>query len=116
MPVQKLKIHFIGIGGIGVSALAKYYIEKGHKVSGSDLVRSEITDALKKTDAKISIGENKVPENTNLVIYSPAVKIKNLKLKIPTLSYPQALGELTKQHYTIAVSGTHGKSTTTSML
>ena len=116
MQTPKLKIHFIGIGGIGVSALAKYYIKKGHKVSGSDLVRSEITDALKKNGAKIIIGKNKIPKNADLIIYSPAVKIKNRKSKIPILSYPQALGELTKRYFTIAVSGTHGKSTTTAMM
>lgn len=111
-----MRIHFIGIGGIGVSALAQYYLAKGHKVSGSDLASSEITDLLKSKGVKISIGKNKVPENTDFVIYSPAVKIKNLKLKIPALSYPEALGGLTKKYFTIAVSGTHGKSTTTSML
>jgi UDP-N-acetylmuramate--alanine ligase len=120
-----MKIHFIGIGGIGVSALAKYYLAKGHKVSGSDLVSSEITDTLKKQGAKITIGKHKatnVPKNAGMVIYSPAVRLNNLefqrakKLKIKCLSYPQALGELTKQYFTIAVSGTHGKSTTTSIL
>ncbi len=118
-----MKIHFIGIGGIGVSALAKYYLEKGHQVSGSDLVSSEITDALKKRGAKVYIGHKilnlKLPD---LVIYSPAVPENNLELKeakklgIECLSYPQALGELTKKHFTIAISGTHGKSTTTAMI
>jgi UDP-N-acetylmuramate--alanine ligase len=109
-----MKIHFIGIGGIGVSALARYYLRKGDLVSGSDLVSSEITEALKKSGAKISIGENKIPENADLIIYSPAV---NIKLKASNiLSYPEALGELTKKYFTIAVSGTHGKSTTTAML
>ncbi len=109
-----MKIHFIGIGGIGVSALARYYLKKGHRVSGSDLVSSEITDSLKKSGVKIIIGKNKIPENADLIIYSPAVKIR--KSRIKSLSYPEALGELTKQYFTIAVSGTHGKSTTTAML
>jgi len=112
----EMKIHFIGIGGIGVSALAQYHLVKGHKVSGSDLSSSEITQALKKKGAKITIGKNTIPKNADLVIYSPAVKIKNLKSRIPALSYPEALGELTKEHFTIAVSGTHGKSTTTAMI
>ena len=124
MQAPKLKIHFIGIGGIGVSALAKYYIEKGCKISGSDLVRSEITDALKKNGAKIRTGKpvEACPKQADLVVYSPAVQENNRELKaarkagIKCLSYPQALGELTRQHYTIAVSGTHGKSTTTAML
>ncbi len=118
-------IHFIGIGGIGVSALAKYYLEKGYKVSGSDLVSSEITEALEKKGAKIFIGKHKsknLLKNVDLVVYSPAVQKSNPEfkkarsLKIKTQSYPQALGKLTKEYFTIAVSGTHGKSTTTSMI
>ncbi len=129
MPTKKLKIHFIGIGGIGVSALAGYYMTKGHKVSGSDLVSSEITDALEKKGVKIHIGKTVEVrlQQTDLVVYSPAVpkdnpelkqayQIQNTKYDIRILSYPQALGELVKQHFTIAVSGTHGKSTTTAMI
>jgi UDP-N-acetylmuramate--alanine ligase len=120
-----MKIHFIGIGGIGVSALARYYLEGNHEISGSDLVSSEITSALKKKGAKILIGQNKtgnLPKDADLIIYSPAVQPDNpefkeaKKLKIKIQSYPQALGELTKKHFTIAISGTHGKSTTTAML
>lgn len=118
-------IHFIGIGGIGVSALARYYLGNGFKISGSDIASSEITDAMKKLGAKIYIGEHNeknLPANTELVIYSPAVSLSNPEIKkakkqgIKIQSYPQALGDLTKTHFTIAVSGTHGKSTTTSML
>ena len=120
-----MEVHFIGIGGIGVSALAKYYLKKGHKVTGSDLVSSEITEALKNLGAKIFTGEHKVknlPMDADLVVYSPAVKPNNpelkeaKKLKIKSLSYPEALGELTKKYFTIAVSGTHGKSTTVTMI
>ena len=130
MPAKKLKVHFIGIGGIGVSALAKYYLEKGHKVSGSDLVSSEITNALKEKGVKLIFGKHKAKnllKDIDLVIYSPAVQKDNPELKqayktqtskhnIQILSYPEALGELTKQYFTIAISGTHGKSTTTAML
>ena len=125
-----MKIHFIGIGGIGVSALARYYLAKGHRVSGSDLVSSEITEALKKLGAKIFIGKHKaknLSKNADFVIYSPAVQPTNHELrqanklqatsyKLQVMSYPQALGELTKKYFTIAVSGTHGKSTTTAMI
>jgi len=118
-----MKIHFIGIGGIGVSALAQYYLSKDYQVSGSDLVSSEITEALKKKGAKILIGKHRkenLPKNVDLVIYSPAVQKTNPELraafKIQILSYPEALGKLTEQYYTIAVSGTHGKSTTTAMI
>ncbi|MDO8474507.1 MAG: UDP-N-acetylmuramate--L-alanine ligase [bacterium] len=132
---QKQRIHFIGIGGIGVSALAKYYLVKGYQVSGCDLVASEITQQLSEQGVIIRIG---TPEQTRCfsnvkkthdrenfthwVIYSPAVskdhpeRIAARKEKIPEFSYPQALGELTKTHFTIAVSGTHGKSTTTAMI
>lgn len=138
-----MKIHFIGIGGIGVSALATYYLEKGHTVSGSDLAESEITKALAAKGAHIVIGPHRgenVPWDARMVIYSPAVERSNpereeaerireraseearvdlssqVEAQFSVLSYPQALGELTKEHYTIAISGTHGKSTTTSMI
>jgi len=119
-----MKIHFIGIGGIGVSALGQYYLSKGHKVSGSDLMSSEITDFLKNKGAEVFIGHHsgKNLSDSDLVIYSPAVKSDNpefekaKELKIKIQSYPQALGDLTKEYFTIAVSGTHGKSTTTAMI
>ena len=125
-----MRIHFIGIGGIGVSALAQYYLKKGHKISGSDLVSSEITELLSGMGAKIYIGKHRaknIPKRADLVIYSPAVQDNNPELKkaknlhtlcsVPcVISYPQALGELTKEYFTIAVSGTHGKSTTTAMI
>jgi len=104
-----MKIHFIGIEGIGVSALAGYYLAKGHKVSGSDVV----------------FGPHRaknLPKDADLVIHSPAVKPDNpeikqaKKLKIKIQTYPQALGDLTKEYFTIAVSGTHGKSTTCAMI
>jgi len=119
-----MKIHFIGIGGIGVSALAAYYLQKGAEVFGSDLESSETIETLKKTGAKIFTGEHKILslKNPDLVIYSPAVEEDNPELKeakklgVKCQSYPEALGELTRQFFTIAVSGAHGKSTTTSML
>ncbi|MCX6760883.1 MAG: UDP-N-acetylmuramate--L-alanine ligase [Candidatus Nealsonbacteria bacterium] len=119
------KAHFIGIGGIGVSALAKYYLKKGFRVSGSDLVSSEIIESLKKQGAKIFTGKHSAKnliKNASLVIYSPAVQSGNPELKearkrkIKIQSYPQVLGQLTREYFTIAVSGTHGKSTTTAML
>ncbi len=125
MRPKKLKVHFIGIGGIGVSALAKYYLKTGHQVTGSDLVFSEITETLEKLGVKIFIGKHKtknVTKNVDLVVYTPAAKpdnpeiLKAKVLRIKLLSYPEALGELTKSHFTIAVSGTHGKSTTTAMI
>ncbi|MDO8739959.1 MAG: UDP-N-acetylmuramate--L-alanine ligase [Candidatus Woesearchaeota archaeon] len=120
-----MKIHFIGIGGIGVSALSQYYLSKGHVVSGSDLASSEITELLREKGIKIIIGphsEYNLSTDANLVIFSPAVRPDNpeykkaKELKIKLQSYPEALGDLTRQYFTIAVSGTHGKSTTTSMI
>lgn len=120
-----MKVHFIGIGGIGTSALARYYSLKGHKITGSDLVSSEITDYFKKKGFKIFIGKHKaknISRDTDLVIYSPAVTLNNserkkaLKLGIRIRTYPEALGELTRTHFTIAVAGSHGKSTVAAMI
>ena len=129
-----MKIHFIGIGGIGVSALAKYYLSRGDQVLGSDLTPSEITDQLEKIGAKIFIGPHRprfdlknfsrsnLKRTPDLVIYSPAITNDNpelktaRKLKIKCQSYPENLGELTKEYFTIAICGTHGKGTTTAMI
>jgi len=120
-----MKVHFIGIGGIGISALAQYYLKRGALVSGSDLCESEITKALSKKGAKIFIGKNQgknLAKDIDLVIYSLAVKKDNpeiketKKYKIRIKSYPEALGNLTKKHFTIAVCGMHGKSTTVALL
>jgi UDP-N-acetylmuramate--alanine ligase len=119
-----MKIHLIGIGGIGVSALAQYYLSKGNQVSGSDLVASEITDFLKEKGIKVYIGNSaeNIKKDFDLVVYSPAVKKNNPELvqaksyKLKAISYPEALGDLTKGYYTIAVAGAHGKSTTTAMI
>ena len=110
-----MKIHFIGIGGIGVSALAQYYLAKGHKISGSDLVCSEIIEDLRKKGVKINLGKNIIKKDADLNIYTPAAKIR-FPQKRHIISYPEALGELTKKYFTIAVCGTHGKSTTTAMI
>ncbi len=118
------KIFFVGIGGIGVSALAKLFKNQGKEIIGSDKYSSEITDSLKKQGIKIFIGhqEKNLDFDTDLVIYSPAVPLeiperkKAAELGIKQLSYPQVLGLISKDKYTIAISGTHGKSTTTAML
>ena len=107
-----------------MSALAQYYLAKGHEVSGSDLVASEITNFVKQKGVKVFIGNfaKNIKKDLDLVVYSPAVKENNKELKqakkykIKTISYPEALGELTKEYYTIAVAGAHGKSTTTAMV
>ena len=132
---QVARIHFIGIGGIGMSALAKFYLAQKANISGSDLELSEITEELEKMGVKIYTGphkESNVPKNANLIIYNAAIKKDNPELvaaknyKLPpradsplaekAKSYAEAIGELTKKYYTIAVSGAHGKSTTTAMI
>jgi len=118
------KIHFIGIGGIGVSALAKLLSRRGLEITGSDLVESDITRELEIEGKKIFIGHDSenVPLDCDLVIYSPAVPKDNPERLvaqthgIPEISYPEALGELSQEFRTIAVAGTNGKSTTTAML
>jgi len=118
------KIHFVGIGGIGISALAKMMLLLKKKVSGSDISLGEAAERLREKGVKVSIGHKKsnLTKNTDLVIYSPAVKKDNpellraKELNIPTYSYPQALGLISKGKETIAISGTHGKTTTVAMV
>lgn len=121
--MTKRKIHFIGIGGIGVSALAQYYLATGETVSGSDAARSDITDLLVAKGAEIYIGQAAANIAAyDLVIHSAAVKEGNpeydeaKKRALKTILYAEAIGELTKKYKTIAVSGSHGKSTTTAMI
>lgn len=120
-----MRIHIIGIGGIGVSALAKYFLSQGTRVSGSDLSPSEITEELTQAGMTVMIGRHKktnIPRGVHRVIYSSAVTAQNPELQdakhrnIKTESYPEALGALTRKFNTITVSGAHGKSTTTSLL
>lgn len=117
------KIHFIGIGGIGVSALAKICHAMGIKVTGSDLTPNDQVEELKQANIAVSIGHSS--ENVSdqdLVVHSLAIPANNPELiqaknkNIPILSYPQALGEITKDYTLIAVAGSHGKTTSTGML
>lgn len=123
------KIHFIGIGGIGVSAIARMALLNAKKVSGSDRDKSLIISELKKLGAKIRkdhpssmLEANRLIKNVDLVIYTTAIPKSNTelkiaqKLKIPTITYPEALGLISKEKFTIAISGCHGKTTTTAML
>ncbi len=117
-------VHCIGIGGIGVSALARLLMHEGKRVSGSDRNASTITEALMGEGVVISIGHaaENIPVDTDLVVYSPAVRKDNperqeaLRRDIPALTYPQMLGVVSQGKRTIAVSGTHGKTTTTAMI
>lgn len=115
-------VHCIGIGGIGVSALAKWFSHRGVTVSGSDKQPSLITRELEALGVVVVIGSSELPPGTELVVYSPAVPETDPERQaaaargVRQLSYPQALGELSRSYSTIAVSGTNGKSTTTAML
>jgi UDP-N-acetylmuramate--alanine ligase len=119
---KKKSIYLVGIGGIGVSSLARYFHSEGFKVSGSDA--SSPPDDFKEKGINTFVGHSKdnLPEKTDLLIYSHAVSFENPEIKeaqrrkIEIKSYSEALGELTKKHYTIAIAGTHGKSTTTAMM
>ncbi|HEY6172316.1 MAG TPA: UDP-N-acetylmuramate--L-alanine ligase [Candidatus Kapabacteria bacterium] len=119
------RVHFIGIGGAGMSGLAEILLARGTNVSGSDLVRSEKTEELKKQGAHIFIGHDAkhISSDIDTVVYSSAVRnsgnpelIEAEKQGIKTIRRADFLGELTRGIPTIAVSGTHGKTTTSSMI
>jgi UDP-N-acetylmuramate--alanine ligase len=117
-------VHFIGVGGIGISAIARMFLLLNKKVSGSDLSGNEVTRNLQKAGADIFIGAvaSKVPTVCDLVIYTiaiPEVHPELLEAKrrgIPLISYPEALGIVSRDKFTIAITGTHGKTTTTAMV
>ncbi len=119
------KIYFIGIGGIGISAIARLLLLEGKKVSGSDISLSEVTDELVNEGAIIIEGQSldDIPIDTELIIFTAAIEVadqdlykKIKKLNIPSLSYSEALGIISSSKKTIAISGTHGKTTTTAMI
>ena len=118
-------IHFIGVGGIGISAIARMMLEEGKNVSGQDMQDSEILHELKKAGAKVSIVQDfaKIPKKTDLIVYTIAIENYDSELfqklkeqEIPIRSYPEMLNIVTRGKYTIAISGTHGKTTTTGMI
>jgi UDP-N-acetylmuramate--alanine ligase len=118
------RAHFVGIGGIGMSAAAKYLADLGVVVSGSDRKRSALTDALVARGIAVSIGSSasNVPADAQLVVYSSAVpdtdaeRARAAELGVKQRSYPELLGEISKTKRTAVVTGTNGKSTTTAML
>jgi len=116
-------IHFIGVGGAGMSALAKVFLESGYAVSGSDIKESRYTRLLRDLGATITIGHQpEAVEAQNIVIVSSAIPVANSELRravelgIPVAIRAQLLGWLTRQKRTVAVAGTHGKTTTTSLI
>ncbi len=118
-----MKVHFVGIGGIGMSALARYFKIRGWTVSGSDAARSKMTDALSREGMKVRIRHNKklIKKDIGLVVYNRAIPSSNpellqaKRLKVITLPYAKVLGGVTDEYTTIAITGSHGKSTTTAL-
>ncbi|SNB47818.1 UDP-N-acetylmuramate--L-alanine ligase [Geobacter sp. DSM 9736] len=117
------KIHFVGIGGIGMSGIAEVLLNLGYKVSGSDLRGSDITERLASLGGEIYIGhrmENLA--NVDVVVISSAVHEENPEVVeararlIPVIPRAEMLAELMRMKYGIAIAGTHGKTTTTSMV
>jgi UDP-N-acetylmuramate--alanine ligase len=118
------KIHFVGIGGIGMSGIAEILVDQGFAVSGSDRASSEVTERL--VSLGVSVYEGHRAENVTVdvdtVVYSSAVMLDNpeiseaLRRKIPTVRRAEMLAEVMRLKYGIGIAGTHGKTTTTSMV
>jgi UDP-N-acetylmuramate--alanine ligase len=123
-PLSRLEhIHFIGIGGSGMSAIAKVMQEMGYQVSGSDIYEQELTKQLQAQGVKIYLGHQK--ENVtgaDMVVYSSGIPHDNVELlsandlEIPLLHRSQVLAQLLNQKKGIAITGAHGKTTTSSMI
>ena len=120
-----IQIYFIGIGGISMSGLAEILLTEGFKVSGSDRAPSDLTRTLEERGVKVFYGQRSenLTAEIDLVVYTAAIKGDNPELLaaknlgIPTLTRAELLGQMMKNYKTpIAVSGTHGKTTTTSMI
>jgi UDP-N-acetylmuramate--alanine ligase len=118
------KIHFVGIGGIGMSGIAEILLDQGFKVSGSDKALSDVTERLKQLGATIHEGHK--PENiasdVDALVYSSAVSFDNSEMReaqrrgIPIIRRAEMLAEVMRLKYGIGIAGTHGKTTTTSMI
>ena len=122
---EKKKIHFTGIGGISMSALAEIMLERGFTVTGSDSMKSDITTHLEELGATVYYGQRgeNVADDVDLLVYTAAVKDDNPELMtakqlgIPIMTRASFLGAMMKNYdVAIGVAGTHGKTTTTSML
>jgi len=117
------KVHFIGIGGVGISAIARMFLADGKEVTGSDAHESHVTESLQGLGIKVKIGQDKnnLESGTDLVVYTIAISedneemVRAKELGIEMISYPETLAVISKNKKTIAITGTHGKTTTTSM-
>jgi UDP-N-acetylmuramate--alanine ligase len=120
---HETQLHFVGIGGIGMSGIAEVFLNQGYCVSGSDLTETDITRRLGTLGATISVGHRaENVQHSNVVVISSAVRPTNpevveaRRLRIPVIPRAEMLGELMRGKLGIAVAGTHGKTTTTSMI
>ncbi len=119
---MKSQYHFIGIGGIGMGTLASLLLDKGYKVSGSDLKDNELTAQLRRAGALITIGHQAGNvQKPDYVVYSSAIRVNNPELieavsrKIPVLKRAEVLAQMVNAQTGITIAGAHGKTTTTSM-
>ena len=122
---KPIHVHFIGIGGISMSGLAEILIKEGFKITGSDMKASEITRTLEDMGAFVYIGQraSNIDDKPDLVVYTAAIHQDNEEFKacvdagVPMLTRAELLGQIMDNYkFSVAVSGTHGKTTTTSML
>lgn len=118
------RIHFIGVGGAGMSALARFFLHEKKRVSGSDRALSDITKALAAEGVQVmtpQVAEN-ITADIEMVVYTEAMAADHPEilaaraLGVPMMNYFEALGLMVNPYYLIAVAGTHGKTTTTAML
>ena len=117
------RIHFVGIGGIGMSGIAEVLLNLGYVISGSDMATSEVTRGLQRQGARVFRGHDAAHvQGTDVVVVSSAVKADNIEVMtareqhIPVIPRAEMLAELMRMKYGIAVAGTHGKTTTTSLI
>jgi UDP-N-acetylmuramate--alanine ligase len=117
------QIHFVGIGGSGMSGIAEILLNLGYRVTGSDLRRGDAVERLERLGAKVFAGHEAAHiEGAHVVVYSSAVSRDNIEVQvarhrqIPVIPRAEMLAELMRLKYGIAVAGTHGKTTTTSMI
>jgi UDP-N-acetylmuramate--alanine ligase len=123
MYLKKYHIHFVGIGGIGMSGIAELLLNLGYRVSGSDLKTSDITDRLASLGGVIHVGHAaERVEGADVVVVSSAVRPDNPEVQaaqrasIPVIPRAEMLAELMRLKYSVAVAGAHGKTTTTSIV
>lgn len=123
MSTSEQRVHFIGIGGYGMSAIARVMLDMGYHVSGSDVAQQELTEKLAARGAKVFIGhEAEHVHGADLVVYSTALSTDNVErvaaesLNIPVIHRAQMLARLLNAKKGIAVAGAHGKTTTSSMI